>query len=67
MVSTVHKDYVKYLLELGVNAHRVHLSNDASPPFVNKAVYTTAALFGVLGWAISANDGTVGDFLYTTK
>ncbi|KAL1602588.1 hypothetical protein SLS60_006004 [Paraconiothyrium brasiliense] len=35
--------------------------------FVVKAVYTTIALFGVLGWAISANGGTLGEFKYTTK
>lgn len=35
--------------------------------FVIKAVYTTIALFGVLGWAISANGGKIGDFSYTTK
>ncbi|OAG01688.1 uncharacterized protein CC84DRAFT_1262714 [Paraphaeosphaeria sporulosa] len=35
--------------------------------FVVKAVYTTIALFGVLGWAISANGGTLGNFDYTTK
>ncbi|KAJ4321454.1 hypothetical protein N0V94_002887 [Neodidymelliopsis sp. IMI 364377] len=35
--------------------------------FVIKAVYTTIALFGVLGWAISANGGKIGDFKYTTK
>ncbi|KAL5439625.1 hypothetical protein PMIN06_009918 [Paraphaeosphaeria minitans] len=35
--------------------------------FVVKAVYTTIALFGVLGWAISANGGTLGNFHYTTK
>lgn len=35
--------------------------------FVIKAVYTTIALFGVLGWAISANGGSIGDFKYTTK
>lgn len=35
--------------------------------FVVKAVYTTIALFGVLGWAISANGGTIGEFTYTTK
>jgi cytosine/uracil/thiamine/allantoin permease len=34
--------------------------------FVIKAVYTTIALFGVLGWAISANGGSIGDFKYTT-
>lgn len=34
--------------------------------FVIKAVYTTIALFGVLGWVISANGGTIGDFKYTT-
>ena len=34
--------------------------------FVVKAVYTTVSLFGVLGWAISANDGKIGDFKYTT-
>jgi NCS1 family nucleobase:cation symporter-1 len=35
--------------------------------FVVKAVYTTVALFGVLGWAIHANGGKIGDFSYTTK
>lgn len=35
--------------------------------FVIKAVYTAVALFGVLGWVISANGGTIGDFKYTTK
>lgn len=35
--------------------------------FVVKAVYTTIALFGVLGWAIHANGGTIGSFKYTTK
>ncbi|KAF2034939.1 hypothetical protein EK21DRAFT_97142 [Setomelanomma holmii] len=35
--------------------------------FVVKAVYTTIALFGVLGWVISANGGTIGEFKYTTK
>ncbi|KAJ4400374.1 hypothetical protein N0V91_008730 [Didymella pomorum] len=35
--------------------------------FVVKAVYTTIALFGVLGWAIHANGGKIGDFSYTTK
>ena len=35
--------------------------------FVIKAVYTTVSLFGVLGWAISANGGKIGDFSYTTK
>lgn len=34
--------------------------------FVIKAVYTTIALFGVLGWAIKANGGTIGSFNYTT-
>lgn len=34
--------------------------------FVVKAVYTTISLFGVLGWAISANGGKIGDFKYTT-
>ncbi|KAF3036535.1 hypothetical protein E8E11_005879 [Didymella keratinophila] len=31
------------------------------------AVCTTIALFGVLGWAIHANSGKIGDFSYTTK
>ncbi|KAG9521460.1 allantoin, partial [Aureobasidium melanogenum] len=35
--------------------------------FVVKAVYTTISLLGVLGWAISANGGKIGDFKYTTK
>lgn len=35
--------------------------------FVVKAVYTTIALFGVLGWVIHANGGTIGNFKYTTK
>ncbi len=35
--------------------------------FVVKAVYTTIALFGVLGWVISANGGKIGSFTYTTK
>jgi NCS1 family nucleobase:cation symporter-1 len=35
--------------------------------FVIKAVYTTIALLGVLGWVISANGGTIGNFKYTTK
>lgn len=35
--------------------------------FVIKAVYTTIALFGVLGWAIHANGGTIGSIKYTTK
>lgn len=35
--------------------------------FVIKAVYTAIALFGVLGWVISANGGAIGDFKYTTK
>ena len=30
--------------------------------FVVKAVYTTISLFGVLGWVISANGGTIGNF-----
>ncbi|KAH8686205.1 putative allantoin permease [Ilyonectria robusta] len=30
--------------------------------FVVKSVATTAALFGVMGWAIHANGGTIGDF-----
>lgn len=34
--------------------------------FVVKAVYTIISLFGVLGWAISANGGKIGDFKYTT-
>ncbi|KAJ4288686.1 hypothetical protein N0V90_011923 [Kalmusia sp. IMI 367209] len=34
--------------------------------FVVKAVYTTIALFGVLGWAINANGGRIGEFTYTT-
>lgn len=32
--------------------------------FVIKAVYTTIALFGVLGWVVSANGGTIGDFSF---
>ncbi|KAK7990958.1 hypothetical protein PG990_015238 [Apiospora arundinis] len=32
--------------------------------FVVKAVYTTVALFGVLGWAIHANGGSIGSFSY---
>jgi NCS1 family nucleobase:cation symporter-1 len=35
--------------------------------FVVKAIYTTIALFGVLGWVISANGGSIGEFKYTTK
>ncbi|KAJ8110771.1 hypothetical protein OPT61_g6467 [Boeremia exigua] len=35
--------------------------------FVAKAVITTISLFGVLGWAISANGGKIGSFSYTTK
>jgi NCS1 family nucleobase:cation symporter-1 len=35
--------------------------------FVVKAVYTTIALFGVLGWVIIANGGKIGSFTYTTK
>jgi len=35
--------------------------------FVVKAIYTTIALFGVLGWVISANGGSIGDFKYTTR
>ena len=35
--------------------------------FVVKAVYTTIALLGVLGWAVHANGGTIGSFSYTTK
>jgi NCS1 family nucleobase:cation symporter-1 len=34
--------------------------------FVIKAVYSTIALFGVLGWVVSANGGSIGDFKYTT-
>ncbi|KAJ4992384.1 hypothetical protein SVAN01_02093 [Stagonosporopsis vannaccii] len=34
--------------------------------FIVKAVYTTIALFGVLGWVISANGGNL-EFSYTTK
>ncbi|KAK8076585.1 hypothetical protein PG994_003857 [Apiospora phragmitis] len=32
--------------------------------FVVKAVYTTVALFGVLGWAVRANGGSIGSFSY---
>ncbi|KAK8015533.1 permease for cytosine/purines- uracil- thiamine- allantoin-domain-containing protein [Apiospora marii] len=32
--------------------------------FVVKAVYTTVALFGVLGWAVHANGGSIGSFSY---
>lgn len=32
--------------------------------FVVKAVYTTVALFGVLGWAVRANGGSIGSFRY---
>ncbi|KAL3479674.1 permease for cytosine/purines, uracil, thiamine, allantoin-domain-containing protein [Aspergillus californicus] len=32
--------------------------------FVVKAVYTTAALLGVLGWAVHMNGGTLGDFTF---
>lgn len=32
--------------------------------FVVKAVYTTAALFGVLGWAIHMNGGHIGSFSF---
>jgi NCS1 family nucleobase:cation symporter-1 len=32
--------------------------------FVIKAVYTTTALFGVLGWAISKNGGHIGGFTF---
>lgn len=35
--------------------------------FVVKAVYTTIALCGVLGWVVHANGGVIGDFKYTTK
>jgi len=33
--------------------------------FVVKAVYTTISLFGVFGWVVSANGGSIGDFKYT--
>ncbi|KAL2829403.1 permease for cytosine/purines, uracil, thiamine, allantoin-domain-containing protein [Aspergillus cavernicola] len=32
--------------------------------FVVKSIYTTAALLGVLGWAIHMNGGTLGDFSF---
>ncbi|KAL4805341.1 permease for cytosine/purines, uracil, thiamine, allantoin-domain-containing protein [Aspergillus unguis] len=32
--------------------------------FVVKAVYTTAALLGVLGWAVHMNGGSLGDFSF---
>ncbi|KAL4969789.1 nucleobase cation symporter-1 family protein [Aspergillus stella-maris] len=32
--------------------------------FVVKAVYTTVALLGVLGWAVHMNGGTLGDFSF---
>lgn len=33
--------------------------------FVAKALFSSAALFGVLGWAVHANGGSLGDFKYT--
>jgi nucleobase:cation symporter-1, NCS1 family len=33
--------------------------------FVVKAVYTTVALFGMMGWAISRNGGGLGSFTFT--
>ncbi|KAL4749882.1 hypothetical protein BDW72DRAFT_204428 [Aspergillus terricola var. indicus] len=35
--------------------------------FVVKAVYTTAALLGVLGWAVHMNGGSLGDFTFDTQ
>ena len=32
--------------------------------FVVKAVYTTAALFGAMGWAIAKNGGEIGGFVF---
>ncbi|KAI1842319.1 hypothetical protein JX266_011487 [Neoarthrinium moseri] len=32
--------------------------------FVVKAVYTTAALFGLMGWAIQKNGGSIGSFSF---
>ncbi|KAH6661146.1 putative allantoin permease [Truncatella angustata] len=34
--------------------------------FVVKAVYTTTALFGLMGWAIHQNGGAIGNFSFTT-
>lgn len=34
--------------------------------FVVKAVYTTTALFGLMGWAIQMNGGAIGHFSFTT-
>ncbi|KAH4300563.1 hypothetical protein HBI25_179310 [Parastagonospora nodorum] len=35
--------------------------------FVVKAIISTISLLGVLGWVVSANGGSIGDFKYTTK
>lgn len=35
--------------------------------FVVKAIYTTIALFGVLGWAVHANGGRIGSFSYSSS
>ncbi|KAL4738240.1 permease for cytosine/purines, uracil, thiamine, allantoin-domain-containing protein [Aspergillus similis] len=35
--------------------------------FVIKAVYTTVALLGVLGWAVHMNGGSLGDFTFDTQ
>ncbi|RDW56762.1 hypothetical protein BP6252_13985 [Coleophoma cylindrospora] len=35
--------------------------------FVVKALFSSAALFGVLGWAIHMNGGSLGSFKYTTS
>lgn len=35
--------------------------------FVVKAIVSTISLLGVLGWVVSANGGSIGDFKYTTK
>ncbi|KAF2756461.1 putative allantoin permease [Pseudovirgaria hyperparasitica] len=35
--------------------------------FVVKAVYTTTALLGMLGWAVSKNGGTIGGFAFTDQ
>ncbi|RAO70615.1 uncharacterized protein BHQ10_006627 [Talaromyces amestolkiae] len=35
--------------------------------FVFKAVYTTVALFGVMGWAIHKNGGSIGSFSFQTS
>ncbi|KAL3431355.1 permease for cytosine/purines, uracil, thiamine, allantoin-domain-containing protein [Aspergillus tetrazonus] len=35
--------------------------------FVIKAVYTTVALLGVLGWAVHMNGGSLGDFAFDTQ